>query len=94
MVDNQTQTSNQVPEKQGESKQAEAENVTGTNTSDEDSVVEVILEDKKQQQAPQHVLDTNQAPLGGELKKKTLLVKISAYHHPHHLARKQPARWQ
>jgi len=43
MVDNQTQTSNQVLEKQVESKEVEAENVT----SDEDSVVEVILEDKK-----------------------------------------------
>jgi len=48
MVDNQTQTSNQVLEKQGESKEVEAKNVTGTDTSDEDSVVEVILEDKKQ----------------------------------------------
>ena len=48
MVDNQTQTSNQVPEKQGESKEAEAKNIKGSDTSDEDSVVEVILEDKKQ----------------------------------------------
>ena len=53
-------------------------------------MVEVISEDKKQQQAPKHVPDTNQAPLGGELKKDTSL----AYHHPHHLARKQPTRWQ
>ena len=56
-------------------------------------MVEVILEDKQQKQMPEHVLDTNQAPLGGELKKDTLLVKTSAYHHPHHLARKQPTRW-
>ena len=48
MVDNQTQTSNQVPEKQRESKEAEAKNITSSDTSDEDSVVEVILEDKKQ----------------------------------------------
>ena len=72
MVENQTQTSNQVPEKQVESKEAkakdvpgseisddeqlmvnnqtqtgaEAEKVTGVDTSDEGSVVEVILEDK------------------------------------------------
>ena len=57
-------------------------------------MVEVILEDKKQQQVPQHVPDTNQAPLGGELKKDTMLVKTSAYHHPHHPARKQPTRLQ
>jgi len=56
--------------------------------------VEVILEDKKQRQEPQHVLDTNQVPLGGELKKKMPLVKTSEYHHPHHPARKQPTRWQ
>ena len=55
---------------------------------------EVILDDKKQQQALQHVRNTNQAPLGGELKKDTLLVKTSAYHHPHHPTRKQPTRWQ
>jgi len=90
MVDNQTQTSNQVPGKQGVSKEAEVENVTGTDILDEESVVEVILEDKKQQQAPKHVPDTNQAPLGGELKKDTPLVKTSAYHHSHHPARKQP----
>ncbi len=94
MVNNQKQTSKKVPEKQVVSKAVEVENVTSTDTSDEDSVVEVILEDKKQQQAPQHVLDTNQAPLGGELKKKTSLVKTSSYHHPHHPARKQPTRWQ
>jgi len=57
-------------------------------------VVEVILEDKKQQQTPQHIPDTNQAPLGGELKKKTPLVKTLAYHHPHHPTRKQPTRCQ
>ena len=57
-------------------------------------MVEVILEDKKQQQAPQHVPDTNQAPLGGELNKDTPLAKTSPYHHPHHPARKQPTRWQ
>ena len=76
------------------SKEAEVEKVTRTDTSDEDSVVEVILEDKKQKQEPQHVLYTNQAPLGGELKKDTLLVQTSAYRHPHHPARKQPTRWQ
>jgi hypothetical protein len=80
--------------KQVESKEAQAENVTGTDTSDEESVVEVIMEDKKQKQVPQHVPDTTQAPLGGELKKDTPLVKTSAYHHPHHPARKQPTRWQ
>ena len=81
MVDNQTQTSNYVPEKYGKSKEAEAENITGFDTSDEESVVEVILEDKTPQQEPQH---NSQAPLGGELKKDTPL----AYHHPHHPARK------
>ena len=49
MVDNQTQTSNQVLEKQVESKEVEAKNVIGTNTSDEESMVEVILEDKTPQ---------------------------------------------
>ena len=39
MIENQTQT------------KAEAEKVIGVDTSDEGSVVEVILEDKKQQQA-------------------------------------------
>ena len=57
-------------------------------------MVEVILEDKKPQQAPQHVPNNNQAPLGGKLKKDTLLVKTLAYHHPHHPARKQLTRWQ
>jgi len=40
------------------SKEAEVENVTGTHTSDEEPVVEVILEDKKQQ-APPQIPDTN-----------------------------------
>jgi len=57
-------------------------------------VVEAILEDKQQLQVPQHIPDTNQALLGGELKKDTTLLKTSAYHHSHHLARKQPKRWQ
>ena len=57
-------------------------------------MIEVILEDKKKQQAPRHVPDTNQPLLGGELKKDTSLVNTSAYHHPHHPARKQPTRWQ
>ena len=70
MVDNQTQT------------EAEAEKVTGVDTSEEDSVVEVILEKKTPQHAHQQ----------GELKKKTPWVKTS-YHHPHHPAR-QPSRWQ
>ena len=56
-------------------------------------MVEVILEDKQQQQIRQHVPNTNQAPLGGELNKDTLLVKTSEYHHPHHPARQQPTRW-
>jgi len=47
-------------------------------------VVEVILEKKTRQQAPQQ----------GELRKKTPWVKTSTYHHPHHPARRQPARWQ
>ena len=84
MVDNQTETSNQVPEKQIESKEAEAENVTGADTSEEGSVVEVILEKKTPQQAPQQ----------GELKKKTSWVRTSTYHHPHDPARKQPSRWR
>ena len=68
MIDNQTQT------------EAEAEKVTGVDTSEEDSGVEVILEKK--------------APQQGELKKKTQWVKTSTYHHPHHPARKQLTRWQ
>ena len=67
MVDNQTQT------------EAKAKKVTGVDTSDEGSVVEVILEKKTPQQ--------------GELKKKTLWVKTSTYHHPHHPAR-QPSIWK
>jgi len=47
-------------------------------------VVEVILEKKTPQQEPKQ----------GELNKKTSWVKTSTYHHPHHLARKQPTRWQ
>lgn len=94
MVDNQTQTSNEVPEKYVESKEAEVENVICIDTSDEESAVEVILEDKKQQHAPQHVLDTSQDPLGGELKKYTPLVKTSSYHLPHHSVRKQATRGQ
>jgi len=35
--------------KQGESKEVEGEYVPSTNTSDEESMVEVILKDKKQQ---------------------------------------------
>ena len=46
MIDNQTQT------------EVEAERVIGVDTSNEGSVVEVILEDKKQHQAPQHEPDT------------------------------------
>jgi len=57
-------------------------------------MVELILEDKQQQQSPQHVPYTNQAPLDGELTKDTSLVKTSAHHHPHHPARKQSTRWQ
>ena len=77
MVDNQTQTEDK------------AEMVTGADTSDESSVVEVILEDK----TPQHAPNNSQAPVRGELKKKTLWVKTSTYHHPHHPAR-QPSRWK
>ena len=72
MIDNQTQT------------EAEAENDTGVDTSDGGSVVEVILEDKTPQHAPQQ----------GELNKKTPWVKNSTYHHPHHPPRKQPTRWK
>jgi len=72
MINNQTQT------------EAEEEKVTGDDTSEEGSVVEVILENKTPQQAPQQ----------RELKKKTPWVKTSTYHHPHHPARKQPTRWQ
>ena len=68
IIDNQTQTGGEV------------EKVTGVDTLDEGSVVEVILEDKTPQQ--------------GELKKKTLLVKTLTYHHPHRPTRKQPTRWQ
>ena len=71
MVDNQTQT------------EAEEEKVTGDDTLEEGSVVEVILKKKTPQQAPQQ----------GELKKKTSWVKTSTYHHPHYPAR-QPSRWQ
>ena len=81
MVDNQTQT------------EAEAEKVTCVDTSNEGSVVEVILDDKTPQQAPQHAPDKSQAPVKGELKKKTPWVKTSTYHHPHHPAR-QPSRWK
>ena len=76
------------------SKEAEVKNVTGTDTTDEESMVKIILDDKKQQHAPQHVPDTNTGPLGGEFNKDTLLVKTSTYHHPHHPARKQPTWWQ
>ena len=72
MIDNQTQT------------EAEVEKDTGADTSNEGSVVEVILEDKTPQEAPQL----------GELNKKTPWVKTSTYHHPHHPARKQPTKWQ
>lgn len=72
MINNQTQI------------EVEEENVKGDDTSEEGSVVEVILEKKTPQQAPQQ----------GELKKNTLWVKTSTYHHPHHPARKQPTRWQ
>jgi len=82
MINNQTQT------------EAEAEKVIGVDTLDEGSVVEVILEDKTPQQAPQHAPDNSQAPVRGELKKKTQWVETSTYHHPHHPARKQPTRWQ
>ena len=78
---------------QVESKEAEVEDVAGADTSDEESIVEVILEDKKQQHAPQHVPGTNQAQLGGELKKDKPLVTTPTYHHPHHPARKQPTIW-
>ena len=71
MVDNQTQT------------EVEAEKVTGADTYDEGSMVEVILENKTPQHAPQE----------GELKKKTSWVKTSTYHQPHHPAR-QPSRWK
>ena len=64
MIDNQTQT--------------EAKEEKVTCTSYEGSVVEVILEKKTPQQAPQQ----------GELKKKTPWVKTSTYHHPHHPTRK------
>ncbi|MCY6488355.1 hypothetical protein, partial [Actinobacillus pleuropneumoniae] len=80
--------------KQVDSKEVEAENIVGSDTSYEESVVEVILEDKQQPQGPQQVLDTTQAPLGGELQKDTPLVKTSAHHHPHHPARQQPTRGQ
>ena len=80
MIDNQTQT------------KAEAKKDTGADTSDEGSVVEVILEDKTPQQAPQHALDNSQAPVRGELKKKMTWVKTSTYHHPHHPTRQQPTR--
>lgn len=57
--------------------------VTGDDTSEEGSVVEVILNKKTPQQAPQQ----------GEVKQKPSWVKTSTYHHPHHPAR-QPSRWK
>ena len=71
MIDNKTQT--EVAE----------EKVTGDDTSEEGSVVEVILKNKTPQEAPQQ----------GEVKQKPSWVKTSTYHHPHHPAR-QPSRWQ
>ena len=82
MVNNQTQI------------EAEAEKVTGADTSDEGLVVEVILEDKTPQHAPQLAPDNSQAPVRGELKEKIPWVKTSTYHHPHHPTRQQPSRWQ
>ena len=55
----------------------------GADTSEEGSVVEVILKKKTPQQAPQQA----------EVKQKTPWVKTSTYHHPHHPAR-QPSRWK
>ena len=69
MINNQTQT------------EAAEEKVTGDDTSEEGSVVEVILKKKTPQQAPQQ----------GEVKQKPLWVKTSTYHHPHHPAR-QPSK--
>lgn len=63
-----------------ESKEAKAENVAGTYTSDEESVVEVIIEDKKQKHVPQKEPDSTQAPSVAKLKKDT----PSTYHHLHH----------
>lgn len=80
--------------KQVDSKEVEAKIILGSDTLDDEYMVELILEDKKQLQAPQHILDTNWDPLGGELKKYAPLVKTLAYHHPHHLARKEPTRWK
>lgn len=57
--------------KQVESKETQVENVAGSDTSDEEFMVEVVLEDKQQ---PRHVPHTNQAPLGVKLKKYTTLV--------------------
>ena len=71
MIDNQTQT------------EAAEEKVTGDDTSEEGSVVEVILKKKTPQQAPQQ----------GEVKQKPSWVKTSTYHHPHHPAR-QPSIWK
>jgi len=71
MINNQTQTV------------AEEEKVTGDDTSEEVSMVEVILKKKTPQQEPKQ----------GEVKKKPSWVKTSTYHHPHHPAR-QPSRWQ
>jgi len=54
MVNNQTQI------------EVEEEKVTGADTSDEGSVLEVLLEDITPQQAPQHAPDNSQTPVRGE----------------------------
>jgi len=74
--------------KQVESKEAEAENIVGTEIIDEEFVVEVIREDKKHEHVPKKEHDTTQAPSGAKLKKDT----PSTYHHLHHPSRQQPTR--
>jgi len=96
--------------KQVESKEVEAEDVIGTDISDDEQLM-VDNQTQTEVEAEQvtgvdtsnegSVVETilekktpQQAPQQGELKKKTPWVKTSTYHHPHHPARKQPTRWQ
>ena len=75
--------------KQEETEEAPTKISKGTNTSDDGSLLEAIMEGKP---VPQKEPDTTQTPSVEELKKETPSIKASAYHHPHHLARFQSAR--
>ena len=76
-----------------ETEEEEAQISNDTDTSDDEPLM-VDNQTQTSKQVPTKEPDTTPSPIMEELMKDITSVKASTYHHPHHPARQQPARWQ